>query len=343
MGLPAILGNGTSGAGTTNFGLVFDVLAPCRLNSVLLHPVGTAGGSGSLTIDVIDGNNNIIHTATVTVQTNPIASVIPQRVNLNFNLLPGTNYKLRPRQFVSPVSGLVFNPSAAAPVGGNYGYPFVFPGNLIIQTSTLTAAPTNTARNDLYYYFYDWEVSNASGCPGVDSVTVSNASLPPVPAFTFSVNQSTVSFVNATSGGSTYAWDFGNSIGTSTAVNPVYNYPAVGSYLVTLQASNSCGGPTTSIANVNILVLGAEQEIDASVDFEVYPVPVNTELFVKFPAQQVPSTLQIIDVQGKAVLAKQLNPGEELVQLRVDALPKGMYLVQLIGDGQSLSRRIVIE
>ncbi len=166
-GLPAQLA-GTSGAGTTNFGIVFDVLKPVTLQKVTVYPVaGVAGTAGTVTIDVINSANVVLHTATVNVIGNPstAAGASPQEVTLNFNLVPGTNYKIRPGTRSAGITGLLFEPSATAP-GGNYGYPMVVPGVISITTSTLTAAPTNTARNDLYYYFYNWKLSEGqAGCP----------------------------------------------------------------------------------------------------------------------------------------------------------------------------------
>jgi hypothetical protein len=166
-GLPAQLA-GTTGAGTTNFGIVFDVLKPVTLQKVTVYPVASSAGvSGTVTIDVINSANVVLHTATVSVIGNPAAAAAaaPQEVTLNFNLLPGTNYKIRPGARSANITGLLFEPAATAP-GGNYGYPIVVPGVISLTTSTLTAAPTNTARNDLYYYFYNWKLSEGqAGCP----------------------------------------------------------------------------------------------------------------------------------------------------------------------------------
>ncbi|RYZ54490.1 MAG: T9SS type A sorting domain-containing protein, partial [Sphingobacteriales bacterium] len=158
-GRASALSTATPGAGTTNFGLMFDVLAPVTLNTVTVYPVSATSATGTVKIDVINSSGTIIHTATVPVTGSP-GGVNPQTVTLNFNLLPGTNYKLRPGAMTG-FSQLLFEPSAGAP-GGNYGYPFVVPGYLSINTSTLTAAPTNTPRNDLYYYFYNWTLT--TGC-----------------------------------------------------------------------------------------------------------------------------------------------------------------------------------
>jgi hypothetical protein len=159
-GLPAAITTNSAGFGTTEFGLVFDVLSPFTLQSVTIYPVSATGLSGTIIIDVINGSGTVVHTATANVTGSATPNVQPQTVTLNFNLQPGTNYKLRPRSYTN-ISSLLFEPSAAAP-GGNYGYPFVVPGVLSINTSTLTAAPANTARNDLYYYFYNWVIS--AGC-----------------------------------------------------------------------------------------------------------------------------------------------------------------------------------
>lgn len=149
--------NPSSGSGTTNFGLVFDALSFFTLERVTVYPVSASGASGTLTIDVVDGSGTVLHSKTVNVTGSPTTAPVAQVINLNFLISPGTNYKLRPGSFTG-ISGLLFDPSANA-TGGNYGYPFVLQNLVSINTSTLTATPTNTPKNDLYYYFYDWKVS----------------------------------------------------------------------------------------------------------------------------------------------------------------------------------------
>jgi len=162
IGLPAVSSSPSSGAGTTNFGMVFDVFAPTLLKSVTIYPVSTSNSPGTVTIEVIDGAGTVLHTTTANVVGSPTASPSPHVIDLDFNLQPGTNLKLRHER--TGITGLLFEPSSGAP-GGNYGYPFEIPGIIRINSSTLTAHPTNTPRNDLYYYFYDWEV----GAPGCSS------------------------------------------------------------------------------------------------------------------------------------------------------------------------------
>jgi hypothetical protein len=175
-GMPAAITTTSTGTGTTNFGLVFDVFAPFTLKTVKVYPVSSTGASGTIVIDVVDGTGTVIHTKTVNVTGSATPNVQPQTVTLDFDIQPGTNYKLRPRTLTG-ISSLLFEPAAGAP-GGNYGYPYVVPGVLSINTSTLTAPPANTARNDLYYYFYNWEVSTGCESPR----TAVTATINPGPA-----------------------------------------------------------------------------------------------------------------------------------------------------------------
>ena len=250
VGLP-IEQNGTSGAGLANYGLVFDALVPFTLNSVVVYPVSsTAGAAGTVTIDVINGAGTVVHTATVNVIGNPAASAVGQTVNLNFNIQPGTNYKLRPGARSASITGLLFEPSASAP-GGNYGYPFSIPGVVNILTSTLTAAPTNTPRNDLYYYFYNWTVS--TGCESARQAVTATVSS--TPAFDVTNNLTVCNNVivplqvNSTlSDFNNYTWSPANGLFTNAAATTPYTS---GSSASTVYAQQSVPGTYTYIATAN--------------------------------------------------------------------------------------------
>ncbi len=245
VGKTAISASPTSGSGTTNFGLVFDVLAPCILDSVTIYPVSASGASGSVIIDVIDAANQILHSATVNVTGSPSANPNPQRVGLGFNLSPGTNLKLRPRSFTG-ISGLLFDPSANAPAG-NYGYPFVMPGMVSINHSTLTAAPANTTRLDLYYYFYKWSI-RVSSCesPRVPVVATIN----PIPDVdlgndTAICPDGSLTLDATLSGTHTYLWSNG-------ATTPTINVTANGTYSVGVSNGNCTGYDTIVVTSAAV-------------------------------------------------------------------------------------------
>jgi gliding motility-associated-like protein len=77
--------------------------------------------------------------------------------------------------------------------------------------------------------------------------TVTINPIPPIVDFDFGPGEGcaplTVTFTNLTmyADPSTYQWDFGDGVGTSTQVNPSYTYYEPGIYSVTLSASNASG------------------------------------------------------------------------------------------------------
>lgn len=250
LGLPAQIA-GTSGAGTTNFGLVFDALAPFTLQNVTIYPISaTAGLAGTVTIDVIDGTGAVLNTATVAVVGNPVAQATAQTVSLNFNIAPGTNLKLRPGARSTGITGLLFEPSATAPPGGNYGYPFVIPGVVSINHSTLTAAPTNTPRLDLYYYFYNWTVS--TGCESGRTAVVATVVPPPSATISYAgspycQNGGTAVVTRTGQAGGTYSSTAGLSINSVTGeVNLAGSTPGTYTVTYTIPASGPCPVSTTT-------------------------------------------------------------------------------------------------
>ncbi|MFK7808980.1 MAG: PKD domain-containing protein, partial [Saprospiraceae bacterium] len=87
-------------------------------------------------------------------------------------------------------------------------------------------------------------VTNGSGS---DTITLENyITIDDVPDadFTTSINGGSVDFINTTTNGDSYAWNFGDG-NTSTDENPNNVYTASGDYTVQLIATNICGSDTT--------------------------------------------------------------------------------------------------
>lgn len=247
----------TSGSGTTNFGLVFDALSAFKLESVVIYPVSASSATANVTIDVINSSGTVVNTATVNVTGSP-GGAVAQRVNLNFDIQPGTNYKIRP----SSMGGvnLLFEPSASAP-SGNYGYPYVVPGILSINTSTLTAAPTNTSRNDLYYYFFDWIVSTGCESPrsAVTATVKDPVSITTQPASQTVCSGSAVTFTVAATGNTPMAYEWkknGLTIAGATASSYTINnvsFADVANYSVVI--TNPCNAVASADATLTVTAI----------------------------------------------------------------------------------------
>ena len=132
----------------------------------------------------------------------------------------------------------------------------VIPGVLSITTSTLTAAPTNTPRNDLYYYFYNWQISTGCETPKVPVVVT----VTPAPATTASAAPTTIcggssTILSATSGNTNYNFYWYKSTNLNVPVGygtPFTASPTANSkyYLFATDSISGCN----NVDSLNIVV-----------------------------------------------------------------------------------------
>tara|TARA_B100000809_G_scaffold266787_1_gene331572 strand:- start:6066 stop:7682 length:1617 start_codon:yes stop_codon:yes gene_type:complete len=94
-------------------------------------------------------------------------------------------------------------------------------------------------------------IDNASIRPLESGIVITPPVFPPVANFSIEKSGFTATFTNTTSNGSSYVWDFGDNIGTSTDENPTYTYTAEGTYTVKLIATN-IDGTDESIKDLTI-------------------------------------------------------------------------------------------
>lgn len=123
-----------------NFGLVFNALSALKIKSVKVY----AKGNKERKFILKDNAGNILQSKTVNVLNGE------NRVVLNFEVPVGKDYQL----VVEKING----ESADLFRGDNgFAYPYKVDGLVSITKSTTTSYPKL-----FYYYFYDWEVQNAS-------------------------------------------------------------------------------------------------------------------------------------------------------------------------------------
>lgn len=123
-----VFGGGSNHTDPTRY-LTFDAYTDFTLESVKVYALG----AGNRTIQLRDVNNSVLQQVTVSVPDGE------SRITLNFNISPGTDYRLG----VGSTPNFFRNNSGV-------NYPYNVSGYMDITGSE--AGP------DYYYFFYDWEV-----------------------------------------------------------------------------------------------------------------------------------------------------------------------------------------
>jgi len=152
----------TGNTGSSDVGLMFDVLTPMRIETVDVYP--TAASTGTITISLKDSAGNLLDSKIVNINTTVVREL--QTVTLNFNVPAGTGYRLLWSD-KSGVNSLIRESTLA-----NFTYPYDLAGVASI-TSAFTGGNSSSA---YYYYFYNWKV--ASNCESPR--TMVTATLDPV-------------------------------------------------------------------------------------------------------------------------------------------------------------------
>lgn len=182
------------------------------------------------------------------------------------------------------------------------------------------------------------------------------ASVKPEASFTYAQDTTTGSrkfnFTNTTNdkGQSVvYLWDFGVSTSTadtSTAVNPSFEFPASGTYTVTLIAFSAVGNDTTT-ETITVVPTGIkEQASDFGANLSVYPNPANDMVTVSFDLVNTADvTVKVLDLTGREVaisVEQSLVRGANKVTVPVGGLQNGLYFVKLETSNGAKATRVLI-
>jgi len=84
-------------------------------------------------------------------------------------------------------------------------------------------------------------LDNVSITPLLPGIVITPPAFLPITSFTIAKSDFTATFTNTSSFGTSYLWDFGDNVGTSTEENPTYTYVQEGTYTVKLTATNNDG------------------------------------------------------------------------------------------------------
>jgi hypothetical protein len=233
----------------------------------------------------------------------------------------------------------VYNP------GNPYGYSIDFgdassPGTSYSATHTYATGGSYTATATVTYVGY---TGTCTSNPATQMLTVNPA---PIANFAWSSANLAVTFTNMSTGATSYGWIFGDA-GTATAPSPVHNYAASGTYTVELTANGACGTNTfysnititdsTNAGNVGVV------ELEEGISTNIYPNPANGILNIDLSLVNAEITsLQIVDVNGQVVYAKELGSVLKTSQrIDLENFAQGLYFARIIHGGKVSGRKFI--
>jgi PKD repeat protein len=178
-------------------------------------------GTYTVTLTAINACGATTATQTVTIVTPPTA---------NFTTTNSTG--------CAPLSVQFTSTSSANATSFAWQFSGGTPATSTAQNPTVTYSTPGS-------YSVTLTVTNAAGSNTNTQTNVVQVQSAPTAAFGSTANGLQVNFNNTSTGGTTYAWNFGNG-NTSTATSPTHTYAAAGAYTVTLTATNACGTNTAT-------------------------------------------------------------------------------------------------
>jgi hypothetical protein len=121
---------------------------------------------------------------------------------------------------------------------------------------------------------------------------------------------------------------------TSGFINPIVNSngPAFGVYIIPLNGGNLIPlQKVTGIENPNSLVAS------------IYPNPASQFLYIKSALNEKTKVdIQLMTIDG-SIVRKTQSQGSEIIQIAIDQLPSGIYLLKLISEGRVSTNKVVIQ
>lgn len=176
-----------------------------------------------------------------------------------------------------------------------------------------------------------------------DTVVVEDAA--PTANFVPTTSFLTGVFTNTSNKGTSYMWDFGDGMGTSTDEHPSYVYQATGTYNVCLTTTNDCDMEQTC-QSIHVSDYVGINEVALKDAVSIYPNPASDVLNVKF--ENVSSeymAIEISNLQGQVIYSNVLNEftGNAIEPVNVSNLSNGVYFVKVSSDNEIVTKRVVVQ
>ncbi len=109
-----------------------------------------------------------------------------------------------------------------------------------------------------------------------------------------------------------------------------------GAYSVSIVDTFGC------VHNSTVLNVGLSVEDVQPLSWEMYPNPANDRVFVNFFSNEIPETIELIELSGRTV-KRWDNPNSGSVELEIADVPSGFFFLKVHWKQQSYLKQLVVE
>ncbi len=269
-----------------------------------------ADGTGNRDLFLFDDQGNALQQITVNIPDGQ------SRINLDFRIPGSGDYS---------VGGTGVN-LYRNNTGANY--PYTLQGVM-----TITGSP---AGPDFYYYLYDLEVQKDScvSDPSPVNATIAEAN------FSYLANQRVVNFTDASSGATSWLWNFGDG-NTSIQQNPTHTYTQNGNYIVTLTIN---GGTCVHSDTLAVAMTSFSQDLENENSVSILPNPTSGVTYLCLDQTVARAVdVQVISIDGRILLKAQIDEGQSRTVVDISCLPNAMYYVRIQSDDRTVTKKLVLQ
>ncbi len=225
---------------------------------------------------------------------------------------------------------------AYGPTGG-------LPTGTVLVTTDSTGFITGTMANTSYDVYLS-NICNGDTSTIVGPITINTGTAGyPVASFTATSPglNTTINFdASASTGGTSYSWDFGDGSPAGSGVAPSHTYANGGAYCVKLTVTNRCGSSDTTICLNDVSLV----ENALSRSLEVFPNPAKERVMVSFTSENgKQASIRILDPSGKVVmqLKQGITRSEFETEINLSGLADGVYLMEISDGSLQTNHRLI--
>ncbi len=182
-------------------------------------------------------------------------------------------------------------------------------------------------------------VSSDPAVTGTDNGSNITIGSYPIPNFNSNVSGFNVQFIDNSTGGTSWFWDFGDG-NTSTLQNPTHTYTSADTFTVCLTVIGTAGCEASICRTVIVNpFVGMNEELTSSLLF--YPNPADNYVIIPSTYNNAFEKLHVYSMEGKLIKSTNLNSNTANTIFMVDDLAPGVYFLQLISNDKIIQQPMI--